>query len=114
MVELYFHPVHASSWHNVQLITPRNNCTLEQYYFWDITQCSPLEVSRRFAETYRLHLHGSLLNLFFDPEDGGDIFLREYRLIFNRLHGVILGIPEDSILHNYSCEILKSYVSFFN
>jgi hypothetical protein len=34
--------------------------------FWDITPCSPLSVNRR----------GFLLNLFFNHEDGGDIFLR--------------------------------------
>jgi hypothetical protein len=33
--------------------------------FWDIKPCSPLSVNRRF-----------LLNLFLDPEDGGDVFLR--------------------------------------
>jgi hypothetical protein len=26
--------------------------------FWDITQCSPLSVNRRFGETYRLHFQG--------------------------------------------------------
>jgi hypothetical protein len=53
--------------------------------FWDITSCSLLKVNRRFGGTYRLHLHlvlatcfhaGFLLSLVFDPEDGGDIFLR--------------------------------------
>jgi hypothetical protein len=63
--------------------------------FWDITPCSPVHVNRRFGETYRLHIQGRrisrarnqrksrrffhagiLLRLFFDPEDGGDIFLR--------------------------------------
>jgi hypothetical protein len=55
--------------------------------FWDITPCSPLSVIQRFGGTYRLHLQrkiillatcfhaGFLLSLFFDPEDGGDMFL---------------------------------------
>jgi hypothetical protein len=38
--------------------------------FWDMTPCSPLKVSRRF-----------LLWLFFDPEDGDDMFLRNVRLL---------------------------------
>jgi hypothetical protein len=37
--------------------------------FWNITPCSPLKINRRFVG-------GFLLGLFFDPEDGGDIFLR--------------------------------------
>jgi hypothetical protein len=30
-----------------------------------------------------------MLGLFFDPEDVGDMFLRNVRLVVNRLHGVI-------------------------
>jgi hypothetical protein len=63
--------------------------------FWDITPCSPLKVKLRFGGTYRLHLHGRrisqarnqallansfhggfFLGSFFDPEDEGDMFLR--------------------------------------
>jgi hypothetical protein len=74
--------------------------------FWDITPCIPLKVNRHFGGTCHLHLQGrrknqarnqresfplaftlvsylaysfhagSLLRLFFDPEDGDDMFLR--------------------------------------
>jgi hypothetical protein len=61
------------------------------YYLWDITPCSPLKVKRRFGRTYRLHLQvrrisrarnqresrwQAELYSFFDPEDGGDMLLR--------------------------------------
>jgi hypothetical protein len=59
--------------------------------FLDIAPCSPLKVILRFGGTYRLHLQGRIISqqetsvkssacrlagLFFDPEDGGDMFLR--------------------------------------
>jgi hypothetical protein len=63
--------------------------------FWDITLCSLLKVKGRFGEIYRLHLqeprvnraryqrtaplatrfHAILLGLFFNPVNGGNIFL---------------------------------------
>jgi hypothetical protein len=50
--------------------------------FWDNMPCSPLKVDQHFGEThykqssapYLLHA-GFLLGLFFDPEDGGNMFL---------------------------------------
>jgi hypothetical protein len=57
--------------------------------FWDITPCSQLSVNRRFGGTYSLHLQGRKISWarktsvkacgkqnFFDPEDVGDMFLR--------------------------------------
>jgi hypothetical protein len=58
--------------------------------FWDITLCSPLKINRRFGLTCRLHFEDRrsraffifhadfLLGILFDPEDGGDIFLRNF------------------------------------
>jgi hypothetical protein len=47
---------------------------LKSSVVWDITPCIPLKVSRRFGGSYLLHA-GFLLGSFFDPEDGGDMFL---------------------------------------
>jgi hypothetical protein len=73
---------------------------MKRIIFWDMIPCSPFSFNRRFGGTYRLHLQGrrnkfskpaskGLLNLFlatrllagfliyfFDPENGGDMFLR--------------------------------------
>jgi hypothetical protein len=51
-------------------------------------------------------LAGSSWNYFFDPEDGGDMFLRKSAATqqTTRRH-----IPEDDTFHNHRCENLKSY-----
>jgi hypothetical protein len=58
---------------------------MKRTIIWEVTPCSPVEV-QQFGETYCFHtghssafylLHsGFLLRLFFDPEDGGDVFLQ--------------------------------------
>jgi hypothetical protein len=63
----------------------RNNWKIT--IFWDITPCSSLNVNRRFGGTYSLHSQcgkhlatcfhaGFLCGLFFDREDGDDMFLQ--------------------------------------
>jgi hypothetical protein len=56
---------------------------MKSFIFEDITQCSPLKVNRNFErnpssdgkQSHLIHT-GFSLGLFFDPEDGGDMFLR--------------------------------------
>jgi hypothetical protein len=61
---------------------------------WDLTPRNPLKVNRRFGGTCRLHLQDRKINqgrnqresrrarfltgLFFDPEDGGYVFLESH------------------------------------
>jgi hypothetical protein len=41
--------------------TQRHGLMCARTIFWDITQCNPLKVIRRFGGTYRLHLHGGII-----------------------------------------------------
>jgi hypothetical protein len=66
---------------------------MKSYIFWAVTPCSPLKINRHFGGTCNLHLQGRGINqarnqygaggkqssgfgLFYYPEDGGDMFLR--------------------------------------
>jgi hypothetical protein len=71
--------------------------------FWGIMPCSPFE-AEPLATCFNA---GFLLGIFFDPEDGGDIFLRNIGWLSM---ATLRYIPEDSILHNHCCENLKSYI----
>jgi hypothetical protein len=44
---------------------------MKSSFFWDVTPCNPLKFSACYV-LRAVFLHG----LFFEPEDGGDIFLR--------------------------------------
>jgi hypothetical protein len=47
---------------------------MKSYIFWDVMKCSPEDVNQCFGETHRLHCF--LLHLFLEPDDEGDISLR--------------------------------------
>jgi hypothetical protein len=87
---------------------------------WDITPFSPFNINRCFGGTYRLHLQERIISrarnqcesrwqaelcLFFDPEDGSEIFLRDVGWLSNGLSGVIS--QKIATLHNHRCEDLK-------
>jgi hypothetical protein len=103
---------------------------IKSIIFWSITPCSPLKVNRHFGGTYRLHLQGRrirqaryqresrcqaefyfkagfLLVLFLDPEDGGDMFIRnicwlstDYTAIYSRRQYSSNLILIDTLLFN--------------
>jgi hypothetical protein len=87
--------------------------------FWEITSCSPLKVNWRFGGTYRPHcrsrgisqarnqreagseqsypladISGFFFGLFFDPEDGGGVFLRNVGWLYRTPRPYI---PEDRL-----------------
>jgi hypothetical protein len=73
-----------TSWTSLPHIIFVTDYTLKNCIFWDTRPCSPLNVNRRFGGTrnqlesrviYLLHAV-FLLGSFIDPEDGGDMFLR--------------------------------------
>jgi hypothetical protein len=78
-----------------------NIYTLPSTIFWDIKQCNPLKVNRRFWGTYRLQLQGRisraryhlLLRWYFvrliRPWRWRRYVRPKHWLIFSRLHGVI-------------------------
>jgi hypothetical protein len=95
----------------------------------DITPCGPIRVSSRFGRRCRFHIQGRrirnhyeassklLLGLFFDPDDGGDMFLRNIR----RLSMNYLALyPRDKTLRKdlkeriIKCKFPHSCRSFFS
>jgi hypothetical protein len=87
----------------------------------DMTPCGPLKFNRRFRGTYHLPHQGrrisrarnrreskwqAELGLFFDPEDGGDTFLRIVGW-FSMDHTALYSRRQ--YFHNLRCQNLKSY-----
>jgi hypothetical protein len=85
----------------------KQNSVLKNYIFWDVTQYSLLKVNRSFGGTCRIHLQAwktsqarnrrqasraLLATYIFDPEDRGDMFLRNVGWLSNGLNGVISHI----------------------
>jgi hypothetical protein len=67
-----------------------NNGPAKSYFFWDTTQCDPLKVNRLFGGTSSAYyLFDTAFFDFFDPEDRGDILLRNFGWLFKGLHGVM-------------------------
>jgi hypothetical protein len=56
-------------------------------------------------------LADSCWNYFFEPEDWGDMFLRN---VGSTQQTTRRHIPEDDTLHNHRCENLKFYKKFVN
>jgi hypothetical protein len=82
--------------------------------FWDITQCSPLSVNRRFGGTNRLHLQGRKNKLSKKPAWKQVASILKMEATFSSetsvdtLRTTRRYIPEDGTLHNHRCENLKS------
>jgi hypothetical protein len=70
--------------------------------FRDITLCSPLKANRYFGGTYRYLANGILLVLF-EPEHGGDMFLRNVSWLLTDYTALY---SEDRTLH-LSCSLCK-------
>jgi hypothetical protein len=76
-----FFPFSLSSSFYYQLSPLHIFAFFKSYIFKDITQCSPLKVKRHFGGTYhhlesrRISQARKQLGLFFNPENGGKIFL---------------------------------------
>jgi hypothetical protein len=66
------------------------------------------ETSVDFQRTTRRYIAGFLLGLFFYPEDGGDVFLRNVSW-----HSMDYTMLYPLTLHNHRCENLKSYTGSY-
>jgi hypothetical protein len=79
--------------------------------FWNITPCSPLKVNSRFRGTYRLRFPTTFTQVSCSAYSSlrmKTICSFETSVDFQRT--TRRYTPEDSTLHNQSCENLKSYI----
>jgi hypothetical protein len=104
-------------------VSKRKN-PLKNTIFWDITTCRPLKVNRRFRGTspsssgsnksskipvtrFATCFQAGILLSLFDPRAKMEaICSSEMSVDFQRT--ILHYIPEDSTLHKYGCEYLKS------
>jgi hypothetical protein len=123
----FTHTTYESVWFEVLTAV-----VMKSTIFWDITPCSPLSVNRRFGGTCRTHLQGQKMLVrwarnqreilppaftlvscspyFFDPEDGGDIFLRnvgwhstDYTTLYPRRWYSSIYESHSRTLNTHSC-----------
>jgi hypothetical protein len=78
--------------------------------FWDITQCNPLKVNRRFGGTCRLSLQVRRMSQSSSVKASGKQISSETSVDFQRT--TWRYVPEDITLHNQNCENLKSYIAY--
>jgi hypothetical protein len=78
-----------------------SNSVMKSSVFWGITPCSPLKNELTFRRNVSPPSSGSvafklvsLRGLFFDPDDVGDMLLRNVGWLSNGLHGVIIQKTE--------------------
>jgi hypothetical protein len=92
------------SWLQTRLNSSVPTCGIQRRVSW-LHDVSEEYVTYKQSSGYCVLHAGFLLSSLFDPEDGGDIFLLNFRSLLPN-YGAL--IPEVRTLHNHHCENLKS------